>query len=215
MASQSDNDELEVTEAHVEEIQQIRKASDILVSLEKKIDMMNRITAGQDLNSKLMLDRLNRICVLLEGISQFSQPSVTEPIVALEDVQDAESEAIVDPIVVETNPTGFRRTARPESYPTTEEFASQDKVVAVAQKITWNDGKPALMAEIEIRDQERNLVAKSRTNTGGKWQAPLKPGNYTVVALKRESGNRKRMEYKGEFTVEPGQRLELPEAILK
>ncbi len=210
MASQLDSD-LEVTEEQVEEIKEIRKASDILVSLEKKIDMMNRITAGQDLNNKLMLDRLNRICVLLEGMSRL--PVLMPPPVETPE-PEIQEEPAVEPIIVETDPIGFRRTARPESYPTPEEFASQDKVVAVTQKITWNDGKPALLAEVEIWDSNRTLVSKSRTSTGGRWAQPLKPGHYTVTVLKRESGNRKRMEYKGEFTVEPGTKQELPPAVL-
>lgn len=45
-----------------------RKASDVVIDLEQKVDLLTKLVYGNDLHSKLMLDRLNRIASSLEEL---------------------------------------------------------------------------------------------------------------------------------------------------
>jgi hypothetical protein len=160
---------------------------------------MVKIAVGTDTNTKLLLDRLNKICSLLERIDSKLEGQVSDSVSV--PVSDSEKEVISNfPIEVETSPLGARRTARPETYPAEEE-RSNVKVVPIHQKVVDTTGKSVYMAEVEILNEDRSLAAKLRTTAGGKWQAPLTPGKYFISIFKRENAARKRIEYKGHFIV--------------
>lgn len=176
-----------------------RKASEVVLELERKLDLMVKIAAGTDTNTKLLLDRLNKICNLLESIdSKLDGGAMSSSDFSPEVPEKAVVSA--PPIEVETAPLGSRRTARPETYPSEEERSSS-KVIPIQQKVFDPAGKAVFMAEVEILNEDKSPAAKVRTTAGGKWQVPLPPGKYFVTILKRESGARKRMEYSGSFIV--------------
>lgn len=177
-----------------------RSATEVILSLEQKTDLLFRMLATTDVTTKLMLDRLNKICSLLEGInSKFTPPQQNNLESSDTDEFKIYKEEVVSepPVVVENSPKGNRRTARPETYP--EETI--EKVIPVVQAVLDPNGKSVFMAEVEIVNEDTHVVSKGRTTTAGKWQMPLPIGSYKVSILKRATANRKRLEYQGTFTV--------------
>lgn len=184
-----------------------RKASDIIIGLEGKFDMLVMLAKNNDANTKHLLGRMNKVCSLLENVVE--QLKLVNGI-APEPVPEAVSEQ--PEIKVEKTPIGQRRTARPETY--TEEKSA--KVIPVEQKVFDNTGKAVFMAEVEILNWvDRSFVAKLRTTAAGKWQVPLQPGEYIVTITKRENGTRKKLFYTKEFSVtESSEPIKLESASL-
>lgn len=79
---------------------------------------------------------------------------------------------------------------------------SQSKKVAVSQRILFPDGKPMFLAGVEVSDGEGNTIARTRTNTQGRWLAPLEAGEYTVHIVKRISPDSKRPPVELKFQVQ-------------
>jgi hypothetical protein len=59
--------------------------------------------------------------------------------------------------------------------------------VAVSQLLSQKDGTPLFLASIQVTNESGELVKQSRTNTKGRWNAALDPGDYYVRVLKRFS----------------------------
>lgn len=199
-----------------------RTISDVVIGLENKIDLLVKVTYGNDINSKLMLDRLNRISKSLEKLVTLTETGNAAAINTVREVvsvstnqendfpsfqpQTGNSEVLVQneepgfSMTVETNPTGVRRTARPETY---EPVEQTKKVTPVFQRVFDESGKKMIfMADVEILSgEDRSLVLKTRTTATGKWQAPLSPGRYIVNIMKRENAGRKRLEYTNSFEI--------------
>lgn len=93
-----------------------RKASDVLLELEAKIDVLMSIVRTQDLNIKILSNKIN---TLIEKSGQLPLPSQpTIPSVRIEAVDTSKQIQIrpEDALPVEQKPEGFRRTSRPETY---------------------------------------------------------------------------------------------------
>jgi hypothetical protein len=104
-----------------------RKASDILLELEQKLDTAISIIRTQDLNIKILSNKLNTILEALEKKS--SEPKVMVeavntariPVSPLQQIGKFDPERQI-PVVaeaklpVEVEPQGFRRTSRPETF---------------------------------------------------------------------------------------------------
>jgi len=104
-----------------------RKASDILLELEKKLDIALNIIRTQDLNIKILSNKLNGIVETLEkksietpkftveAINSIPQARMLPPQVQVGDDRNL----LVSPddkLPLETEPRGFRRTSRPETF---------------------------------------------------------------------------------------------------
>lgn len=101
-----------------------RKATDVLLDLESKLDSLLEIVKSQDLNIKILSNKLN---ALLE-IQRQPIENRTEPVEnKLPTIEAIKQNHINDPersimisseksIQVESKPEGFRRTSRPETY---------------------------------------------------------------------------------------------------
>lgn len=98
-----------------------RKASEVLLELESKIDSLLNLVRTQDLNIKILSNKLN---ILMEKIDK---PTTTPSKIVVEAVNTFSSVPSPDPekiipvgadfnLPMEENPTGFRRTSRPETY---------------------------------------------------------------------------------------------------
>lgn len=170
-----------------------RKASDVILSIERRFDVLLQTATNSDNNTKLLLGRMNRICSLLESIdTQLKLGNGAEPEPEIDHL------SYLPEIEVETSPKGYRRTARPETY--SDEKSA--RVIPTQQKIFDPSGKSVYMAEVEIFNAaDRSLVTKLRSTAGGKWQLPLAPGDYIVTILKRPNGTRNKMTYSNNFSV--------------
>lgn len=99
-----------------------RKASDILLELEKKLDIALSIIRTQDMNIKILSNKLNTIAESLD------KKSVDTPKITIEAVtttrpqspflQDERNISVSSEasLPLETEPQGFRRTSRPETF---------------------------------------------------------------------------------------------------
>ena len=106
-----------------------RKASDILLELEKKIDIMLNIIRTQDMNIKILSNKLNSLQEALGKVQAAPQKIVVEaistaPPVVAPSFQPFSNVSIEHQIPVsaefnlplEAEPQGFRRTSRPETF---------------------------------------------------------------------------------------------------
>jgi hypothetical protein len=121
-----------------------KKASDILLSLEHKIDTLVSIVRSQDLNLKILSNKLSQ---LMEINASKSQTTIAKPTVEATGISSTlprpteaynphnlplppvfQSPTFIDQttpstnISLETNPNGFPRTARPETFDAASRF---------------------------------------------------------------------------------------------
>lgn len=93
-----------------------RKASDVLLSVEAKLDQLIAIYRGQDLVLKVLSNKLNSVIEVVENLKTAKNISMTTEKINI-DNDLAQPNLLHDfPITMENNPTGFRRTSRPETY---------------------------------------------------------------------------------------------------
>ena len=102
-----------------------RKASDILLDLESKIDILLSTIRAQDLNNKIISNKLNDVIIRLDKQAAVPQKIVVEavqqPLPKIPNVLPLDPERNI-PYKVESNlpetsaPDGFRRNSRPETY---------------------------------------------------------------------------------------------------
>jgi len=94
-----------------------RKATDVLLELEAKIDALLNIVRSQDLNIKVLSNKLNAFIaskpttspVTVEAVNTTKFSTVPEPTIQIPISNENQ-------LQIDTSPTGFRRTSRPETY---------------------------------------------------------------------------------------------------
>ena len=138
-----------------------RKASDVLLELEAKIDVLMNITMTQDMNIKILSNKLN---MLLDKIDLLSNASVIKNIPAPKIEVGDYNKNVIDPedaLPINIKPEGFRRTSRPETYAGDDSYLRQPKPPGQATK----------MKEPEI------IVPQSPSNISQVMQESEKPNN--------------------------------------
>jgi hypothetical protein len=210
-----------------------RKATDVLLDIEVKIDVILNILRNQDLNIKIISNKLNDLIKNMpisniEQIKEQFQEDFKEITISAEDA-----------IPIEQSPKGFRRTSRSETYSNniTEPKIIQPEIIVpeqvITQKIKSNknnanaipviqrvvdaNGKSIFMADVEIINSDNGeKVNKTRTNGAGKWQASLVTGNYKVILSKKEPLTKQKIEIIQDILVDGNTApLELKMIILK
>lgn len=189
-----------------------RKATDILLSIEQQVALLNGKVNLYEHNGKLVLDRLNKLLIYVEGAQK------EEAQVAQEAIDNAPVPSIPPEQVVEIakEPLSPRRGGRQEVVQT-QQSSSSDKKIPVIQRITDHMGKDIFMADITITDSTTETIAhKTKTNALGKWQALLKPGHYKVDMVKVDAATKAKVEAHQDITVsESNTTITLPVAIIK
>jgi hypothetical protein len=95
-----------------------RKASEVLLELEAKIDTLMSIVRTQDLNIKILSNKVNSLIEKTGQIEAVS-PIAQQPTARIEAVDLTKEQISVSPdniLSVEKEPKGFRRTSRPETF---------------------------------------------------------------------------------------------------
>jgi hypothetical protein len=143
-----------------------RKATDILLDIEKKIDEVLSIQKNQEFVLKTVLARINNssVSVAPPSFEQKQIPGI-KPGIKL-NIQSEEPEKF----------NGLKTNN-----------------ISVEQQIQYPDGKPIAVAKIEIFKKVGNdteLVKSTRTNPVGKWMANLSAGDYTISLMKQATGQR-------------------------
>lgn len=169
-----------------------RKASDVILAIENDVKTLIKVVANYDFTLKLVLTRLENVNKKLDVILTDGEDAPEEPVQSHPKIE------------IDENPIGVRRTSRPEASPKAPQVAvpqTTGKKIPVFQSVVDNTGKIIFLADVEVITEDRTLVLKTRTTAAGKWQGSLNPGKYTVTIMKRETGNRKKLEYIKEFVV--------------
>lgn len=190
-----------------------RKATDILLEIERQVGVLNAKVNVVDTNNKLVLDRLNRLLQYVEG-AQKEDGQLNQEVSDRTPVQSLPPEQVIQ---IAESPRGQQRGGRQEVAPISVQSTSSDKKVPVLQRITDHNGKDIFMADITITDSSSGeVVHKTKTNALGKWQAHLKPGPYRIDMAKVDAASRAKVEAHQEITVsESNTTLTLPLAIVK
>ena len=175
-----------------------RKATDVLIELERKVDNLTKYVQSIDVNIKLVMNRLN-------GVGDSKPPAKTQPIVKRQEpiVQPGPtscSTAPQTPGKAETGPTvesfiqvadnGKKQVVKPNAV---ETFGKKS---LVHQKVVYADSKNVILAKVEIFDDNGGLMGTSQTNMTGKWNVSLKPGKYLVHICKPGTSNRPQVDQK-------------------
>jgi hypothetical protein len=157
-----------------------RKATDVLLELEQKLDVALNIIRAQDLNIKILSNKLNAVLEVLEKKAPEAPKFVVEavntaPRMPVSQFQmnpelDPEKEIPVSAefkLPLEKEPTGFRRTSRPET------FAGDDIYIPQAPKAPQaphpgrghNGPPPGRTAEVVVPPAatKQNVVEKPPT----------------------------------------------------
>jgi hypothetical protein len=123
-----------------------RKASDVLLELESKIESLISIVRNQDLNIKILSNKLNSVLEASQKAQhQFAQtqPDIPNNIPTVSIFHDDDFTDRKIPVSsesslpLETAPKGFRRTSRPETYSGDDTYLQKPKEAAPV------DHKPA------------------------------------------------------------------------
>ena len=106
-----------------------RKATDVLLDLESRIETLLQIVRSQDLNIKLLSNKLNMVMekldkqpaatskIVVEAVNSIPQNSVPAP--NNSPVQETDKNIPISSdfnVPTENSPQGFRRTSRPETF---------------------------------------------------------------------------------------------------
>lgn len=217
-----------------------RAATDVLLSLETKVDQLMHLHRSLDLNIKILSNKLNQ---MITAITQIPSDEAAFDEIQGENLYPAQPEVSI-PLETETVPVGFRRVSRPETYtepgdknkkntptpslPQSPHYAAKEGTsvtvhqpssanrIPIMQRIVDKHGKAIFMAEVEITNLSNNVVeAKIRTNGVGKWQASLTQGQYKVTLRKQQSQSKEKIEVSQNITVDDKTPSELQVLIIK
>jgi type IV secretory pathway protease TraF len=225
-----------------------RSASEILIQLENKITTLLHLSHSQDLNLKILSNKLNAVIEILEK-NHISLPENIESNSLSISTPESNSSVVVPLLVPEaTNePVGLRRTSRPSANasredsvkliapqqnaeiilpsattPTQEpqdlEFKdyNSDVKIPLMQRVVNDTGKSVFMADVEVFDDKKQSVFKTKTNAVGKWMASLPSGKYSVMLSKRDPSSKQKLESRQEIIVDESELpFNLPLLILK
>jgi hypothetical protein len=220
-------------EQTTEQQEQPRKASDILLSIESKMNSLIKAMSVYDLNVKLILSRVNVVYAYIEQLKAEAElpPDQDAPIAVLaeaaiqlstEPSKDRRMGRVGVPVqipqVQQERP--IPQTQQPVQVPQSDKKAntptSPDRKVPVVQQLKYNNGGDVFMAEVSIANQDNELVHKTKTNAIGKWQAHLKPGKYYVSVVKTDTTTKKKIEALQELIIpNSNDTVNLPPAIIK
>jgi hypothetical protein len=187
-----------------------RKVSDVILSMEQTLSSIHKMISVYDMNTKIILDKVNKLYSLLEKSSKKTEEvfiDTTLPKVELKKIEEA------TPVSQKFVPIAEKPVVR-------DRIVSQSdlnqKMVPVVQKIVNESDKDIFMAEVTITDKNSNLLAKLKTNAVGKWQANLPSGAHKISVSKMDTATKKLINYSGEIIVEKTDSvLTLPNLILK
>ena len=176
-----------------------RKASDILLDLERKLDQLLGFVKTIDLNQKIILNHINKQGLSVPPPSTMEENTSSKPnpmtfpqvqsksklALALEQADKEEEEE--NQLTVESNPQIPKRNARFNAE-------ASAKKIPVQQRILYTDGTNVCLAQFRITDSGNNVVKEGRTNQAGKWLAALLPGEYTVNITKSSNSLKPKVE---------------------
>ncbi len=208
-----------------------RKATDILLEIESKLDKMMNVYKTLSFDIKILSNKLNSITNTNNNLHNDTKHLV-----------EIKQE---DTLPIEISPEVSRRTSRPENYSvssadtnvvvpsspvtknvianSTNDAENEDAYsfkefkksepnlssnVTIVQRIVDKNGKSLFLADVEvINPQDNSVKFKTRTNASGKWEAQVPPGNYNVMIKKREALTKGKIEVTQTINVDGNESL--------
>jgi hypothetical protein len=212
-----------------------RKASDILLSLESKVEVLQKLVFNQDMLLKLIADKTNKIFAYITELQQEYRQAQAQQAQSEEDEEEprmikiSNEHQITEAKDVDISQRRINRAVAPVQQPAilaipnpSQEKAPQqpatggDKKVPVIQRVSDSTGKDVFMSSVLILDENGNEVHRTKTNAVGKWQAMLKPGAYSVKLTKTDTATKKVLELTQNITVNnSSSTLTLPVVIMR
>lgn len=173
-----------------------RKSSEVLLELEAKIDVLMSIVRTQDLNIKVLSNKVNSLLEKTDKINNIPVMQIP-PSIKIEavDTQQLEPEFIdrhipVSPeqaLPIEKEPKGFRRTSRPETYSGDNSYLKAPSSMLTSPKFPTQLPK---MSEPEVIVPKEAISLKEVVKFTevpapvSKKEAPP-TGNYTIPIIQR------------------------------
>jgi hypothetical protein len=166
-----------------------RKATDILLDLEDKIDKLLLHIANVDNNYKIIISRLDQ---LKNNTSMALRPSYPPN---------------NQPVSIPPEPTIISAKEKKQSeFPQVDNSAASSKPdkVRVSQVVKYPKSKNSkqnnvVLASVKIYDhkglQGGALVGENRTDQNGRWKIDLSPGDYFVHILKPASTQKPQIDH--------------------
>lgn len=133
-----------------------RKASDILLEMESKVEILLNLVRTQDLNIKILSNKINEL-------NDKCKQLPTQPVapVKIEVVETHRSASISSEVVLpqEVAPKGFRRTSRPETYSGDDKYLSGNAETVVVPKFPTQIPKmPTQLPDPEVVVPVKNIT---------------------------------------------------------
>lgn len=140
-----------------------RKASDVLLAIEQKVDCLIKYFQTVDFNLKILINRVNE----LESKIESSNKEIQLP----EKLEFPKAKLpSKDPVVNIEAPISST--------------ISVDAELPVCQKLIYHTGAPIRLCNVEIFNSKGSRLKKIRTNSSGKWNSNLFPGAYKIRIYK-------------------------------
>jgi len=146
-----------------------RKATDILLSIEQKLEEVLSQLRNHDLLLKTLNNKISS--------KPFSSESLVESLV--ETIKEQKQIPGIKPGIKLNIPEKFN--------------GLKSNNISVEQQIQYPDGKPIAMAKVEIfkkNGMDLELVKSIKTNPVGKWMSNLSAGEYKIAVMKSAIGNK-------------------------
>lgn len=165
-----------------------RKATDILLDLEEKLDKLLSYVVNMDNNYKIILSRIDNLkssTVSVASSSNNRPPAETKP--ALEPVKNETEEELDNFIDVSNSSIPSKvlkvKVSQVVKYPKSKGL-KQNNVVLASVKIYDFNGR-----------EGGNIVGENRTDQNGRWKIDLSPGKYFVHILKPASTQKPQIDH--------------------
>jgi len=177
-----------------------KKASELLVELNHKVDLILGLVKNQDQLLKILNNKIKNN--LPENLID---PEKSENIVGIKE----------NGISIRLNDKVVEQVAKNNEVIVDNEFVQVETVstkkVAVQQKVTYSDGKNVCLASVEITGGNLKSSKKLKTNAMGKWMLVLEPGKYIVNINKSKNQQNTAVSISYPFTIEESDKpIELP-----
>lgn len=199
-----------------------RKASDILLELEEKINNLEKnmknienILQLQSFQFKLIIDNLNKLSKQNQQANELIAP-VSSASSTMSAVSGAESLIERKNRLMSTHassllPKELSLKQPPSENANNQVFVDGGKRVPITQKIVLFDGNPLPAARVIIKNEKNEQIKTIETNNTGRWQTALPPGKYSINVFGKYMGGAI-LEFDQSFEVpDISSTLELPQ----
>lgn len=195
--------------------QKEKKASDLLLELNAKMDQILGLLTNQDMLLKVLANKVGH----LEGqktqrpVPPSEVPRKALPVAAKTAASELAPFPGIKPGVnlnIKKEEVARRGASRKNLVNPPEPTNAQ-----VIQKVIYQDGTTVGQAVVDVYDLEQNLLKKLRTNPAGKWSASLAPGSYIVQLFKGGMANRPPINTIYQIEVDQAAQVELEEMVVE